>query len=113
MSIRRLILALIVASPFAAPAGLAAPTCQDRNGLTIKCGTEGAMPVGWTLPPEEWLERQKFMPEPPSLNEMLELFCTLGVFFALMALMPDFEGRASEWDKQEDDVKPSGGDRRV
>jgi hypothetical protein len=87
-----------------ADAALAAPTCEDKNGLTIRCGTEGAMPVGWTLPAEERPDRQKFRPAPPGVDLLLELICTLGVFFALMALLPEFEGqRAAEWDRQEGD----------
>jgi hypothetical protein len=87
-----------------ADAALSAPTCEDRNGLTIRCGTEGAMPVGWTLPPEERSDRQKFRPAPASVDLLLELICTLGVFFSLMALLPEFDGqRAGEWDRQEGD----------
>ena len=99
--IMALIATILLLSPHAA---LAAPTCEDRNGLTIRCGTQGAMPVGWTLPPEERLDRQKYRPAPPSVDMLLELICTLGVFFALMALLPEFEGqRAGEWDRQEGD----------
>ena len=51
---RNLLLAAITAAILTtAPAAIAAPTCQDRNGDTIRCGTEGAMPVGWTLPAPE------------------------------------------------------------
>jgi len=90
--------------PVVAHPVLAAPTCEDRNGLAIKCGTGGAMPVGWILPPEEWFDRQKFRPSAPSMNDILELICVLGVFFALMALLPEFDGRrAGDWDRQEDD----------
>ncbi len=32
----------------AAPESRAGPTCQDHSGETIRCGTPGAMPVGWT-----------------------------------------------------------------
>lgn len=83
------------------PAANAAPTCQTRDGETIRCGTPGAMPVGWTLPPEERLEKERLHPPKwPSTTELLELFCVMGLFFGLLALMPDFEG---DWDKQEDD----------
>jgi hypothetical protein len=40
----------VVALLLAASAAQAAPTCQDRHGGTVRCGTSGAMPVGWTLP---------------------------------------------------------------
>jgi hypothetical protein len=95
---RAILLALIAtATLLAAPAAVAAPTCQDRNGDTIRCGTEGAMPVGWTLPPEE---RSRVMatrpPTPPANLFGLGLF--LIGFFALLALLPDFDG---QWDRQE------------
>jgi hypothetical protein len=93
------IVVLVLAHPV-----LGAPTCQDRNGLTIRCRTDGSMPVGWTLPLEERFDRQKFRPPAPTMNDILELICALGVFFALMALQPEFDGRrAGDWDKQEDD----------
>lgn len=85
-------------------AAVAAPTCEDRNGLTIRCGTSGAMPVGWTLPAEERFDKQRFRLPQPSINEFLELICALGIFFGLMALLPEFEGRRSgDWDRQEGD----------
>jgi hypothetical protein len=97
---RRLIFALAAAAALAgAPASMAAPTCQDRNGGTIRCGTEGAMPVGWTLPPEERPDPDT-LPADPSLNTLLELFCAMGVFFGLMALLPDFDGwGAGDWER--------------
>jgi hypothetical protein len=102
--LRALILAVIAATMLLDAHGvLAAPTCQDRNGDTIRCGTQGAMPVGWTLPPAERLEKERLHPPIyPSANTLLEIICALGVFFALLALMPDFEG---DWDKQEGDDK--------
>ena len=75
-----------------APAALAAPTCQNIHGDTIRCGTPGAMPVGWMLPPEERLARELSRPAEPTLNELLELICVLGVFFSLLALLPEFDG---------------------
>ena len=95
--------ALLIASPLA----FAAPTCQDRNGDTIRCGTAGAMPVGWTLSPQERLERQKSRPPIyPSTNELLEMVCVIGVLFALIALMPEFDGsRSRDWGEQEEDHK--------
>jgi len=84
----------------AAPAALAAPTCQDKNGDTTRCGTPGAMPVGWTLPAEQRVTK----PTESSVSKLLELICIMGVFFALLALMPEFEGRGgADWDEQEGD----------
>jgi hypothetical protein len=97
-----LILAFVAAATLlAARPAFAAPTCQTRDGETIRCGTPGAMPVGWTMPPEERLEKERLHPPKyPTTTELLEVFCVLGVFFVLLALMPDFEG---DWDKQEGD----------
>ncbi len=99
-----LALAVFLATPLVVPhAVLAAPTCQTRDGETIRCGVTGAMPVGWTLPPEERLEKERLHPPKyPSAKELLEIFCVMGLFFAVLALMPDFEG---DWDKQEGDDK--------
>jgi hypothetical protein len=83
-----------------AAAVFAAPTCQDRGGLTIRCGTQGAMPVGWRLPFEE----RKFESPAPTTGEVLHVIVTVGLLFALIALMPEFDGRrGSDWGKQEGD----------
>ena len=102
--VRAPIFVFMLAGTFAFPhATLAAPTCQTRDGETIRCGVPGAMPVGWTLPYEERLEKERLHPPKyPSTRELLEIFCVMGLFFALLALMPDFEG---DWDKQEGDDK--------
>ena len=102
---RRLTLAFAVAATLlTSSAALAAPTCQDKNGDTIRCGTQGAMPVGWTLSPQQRLERQISKPKYPSTNELLELIGVMGVFFALLALMPEFDGQnARDWGEQEGD----------
>lgn len=82
-----------------APAAFAAPTCQDQDGATIRCGTPGAMPVGWTLPDD-----QRPAPDGPPLEELLALACVIGGLFALIALMPEFDGRRDQdWGEQEGD----------
>lgn len=102
---RSALLALIAAvTLLAAPAAIAAPTCQDRNGDTIRCGTAGAMPVGWTLPVSEGRRRQPSAPG-PSLETLLGLGCFLVGFFGLIALLPDFDGR---WDHEEGDNEKAG-----
>lgn len=101
----RLFLAVALAvqlSTFAA--ANAAPTCQDENGGTIRCGTPGAMPVGWSLSVQQRLDRHIPGPAYPTGNELLELACIMGIFFALMALMPEFDGsRTRDWGRQEGD----------
>ncbi len=97
---RNLLLAAITAAILTtAPAAIAAPTCQDRNGDTIRCGTEGAMPVGWTLPGPQRLQVLAARPPVAPVN-MVGLGLFLLGFFALLALLPDFDGK---WDPQERD----------
>jgi ABC-type amino acid transport substrate-binding protein len=97
---RSSLLALIaIAALFAAPMAKAAPTCQNTSGDTIRCGVAGAMPVRWTLPAEQRarvLAGRTGEPPPNLLGPGLFL---IG-FFALLALLPDFDG---QWDRQEQD----------
>jgi hypothetical protein len=65
----------------AAPAMFAAPTCQNRSGVTVRCATPAAMPVGWTLA----LDARLPLPASANPTQALELICLLGVFFSLMA----------------------------
>lgn len=91
----------------AAPAAMAAPTCDNRQGETVKCGTPGAMPVGWAPSPADVLDHRE---TPRELNpaEAAALIYILGAFFALIALMPEFDGwRDGDWDEQEEDSKAS------
>jgi hypothetical protein len=102
---RSLVLAFAVAlSLFAAPVALAAPNCVDRNGDPIKCGVQGAMPVGWTLSPQQLSDREMSHPMDADMNELLKAICVIGLFLALIALLPEFDGsRGEDWDRQEGD----------
>jgi hypothetical protein len=84
----------------AAPAALAGPTCVDRQGEMIRCATPGAMPVGWKLPPDQQRARLAARPADLDAGRLIGLLCFLGGFFALIALMPDFDGA---WDGQSAD----------
>ncbi len=87
-----------------APAALAAPTCQDRTGDAVRCGTPGAMPVGWVLPAAQRWEREFHAPAEPTPTEQWSLIAIVGGLFALIALMPKFDGwGAGDWDRQEGD----------
>jgi hypothetical protein len=88
----------------AAPVVHAAPTCLERSGQTVKCGTPTAMPVGWTPSPADIVDR----PVAPDLSpaEAVALIYILGAFFAIIALMPEFDGsKEGDWDEQEGDRK--------
>ena len=88
-----------------APGAIAAPTCDNRSGETVKCGTPGAMPVGWAPSPAEVFDRPAAAPD-LSPAEVAALIYILGAFFALIALMPPFDGsRDGDWDEQEGDAK--------
>jgi hypothetical protein len=88
-----LILALLFATPV-----LAAPTCQDRNGDTIKCGAPGAMPVGWTPSPQQLWDRSR--PPGPSKGELLSAFCMVALILALIALLPEADGWREDQDEE-------------
>lgn len=102
---RRSILAVATMSALlAAPVVLAAPTCLDGAGFTIRCGTFGAMPVGWTPSPEQMSDRRPSASPGPSLNEAAAMIYVVGAIFALIALMPPFDGRdGGDWNEQEGD----------
>src|SRR5579859_2440678 len=89
----------------AAPVALAAPSCLDRQGGTVRCGTAGAMPVGWTLPPDQARARLAAMDDEVGAGRLIGLACVIGGLFALLALLPDFDGG---WDRQEDDRERRG-----
>lgn len=90
---------LVLSSP-----ALSAPTCQTLDGETAKCGTPGAMPVGWTPSPRQLLDRQVAADPGPSAEQLLNLAFFLGGLFALIALAPEFDGWSpGDWDRQEGD----------
>lgn len=95
--IAALVFLLIAPLAVAAPAS-AAPTCQDRVGNTVRCGTQAAMPVGWTAPVWD----RNFAPADKS--EELKAVVFLLLLFALIALLPNFE--QEQWDGKDPDAKP-------
>jgi hypothetical protein len=101
---RTMLLAFIAATLLlTAPAALAAPACQDRSGDSVGCMTRHAMPAGWTLSTEQRLRMQAERP-PVSRANLFGLGCFLIGFFALVLLMPNFDG---DWDRQgQDDEEP-------
>jgi hypothetical protein len=103
---RRSVIALAALVIFAGPPAFAAPTCQNLEGETVKCGVPGAMPVGWTRQAQERWEQQPEMPVAGNLPQLMQTLCALGIFFALLALMPDFDGsHPGEWDSEEGELR--------
>src|SRR5579872_3363221 len=89
-------LALLLSTP-----GFAAPICFNRAGDPVHCDAQGAMPLGWQLPPEEAARREMNQPHASSAD-ILKAFAVLALFFALIALLPEFGGtRDQDWDTQE------------
>ena len=82
----------------------AAPMCENAAGVPVQCGHPGAMPLGWTVSPQQREIYLKTLPPDPSPTILFSLACLIGAFFALIALMPDFDGRTdSDWGRQEGD----------
>ena len=103
---RPLILPLAIAALLAStPAALAAPTCQDKDGGTIRCGVAGAMPVGWKAPPDAYFIKHESEPaaDPAALANAIGFIVLL---LALFAFLPDFDGRSNaDWGEQEGDER--------
>lgn len=96
-------LASIAVLILAAPA-LGAPTCQDAALQTIKCGAAGAMPVGWRMSAAARWDQEMAHPAGPPAADPLDMILIVGAIFALLALMPPFDGsRDGDWDRQEGD----------
>jgi hypothetical protein len=88
------------------PAASAAPTCQDKDGTTIRCGTANAMPIGWSLPPAEFNQRQAALQSDTDPKALPNAIFFIALLLILFALLPDFDGRNdADWDEQEGDDK--------
>lgn len=92
--------ALAVALILVPMSALAGPSCVDRQGEMIRCGTPGAMPVGWSPPPEQARARLAARGDDIGPGKLIGLACFVGGLLALFLLMPDFQGR---WDRQEEE----------
>jgi hypothetical protein len=96
MRAQLLALGLLLSTP-----ALAAPICFNRAGDAVHCDAKGAMPLGWRLPPDEAARREMNQPH-ASASDILKAAIVLVLFFALIALMPEFDGaRDQDWDAQE------------
>lgn len=94
--------ALLMAS---ASAALAAPTCRNAQADMVRCGAPGAMPLGWTPPAGAEIGRRTGEADASDDRKLLALTVFLAGVFALIALMPDFEGK---WDRQAGDDERRG-----
>ena len=88
----------------AAVPAMAAPTCLTRNADTIRCGALGAMPVEWKPSAQLLCDKQISRPAEQHLDELAKVICGLALFFAMIALLPKFDGtKPEDWDRQEGD----------
>ena len=82
----------------------AAPICQTQEGHPAKCGTSDAMPLGWTPSPEQVQAWKEAGAANPNTKATVTALVWIALLLALIALMPDFQGRDKwDWDRQEDD----------
>ena len=100
---RALTIALTMASALlATSAALAAPTCRNLDGVGMRCGTPGAMPVGWSPSPQQRAAWRRAAPADLTGNELAALIALVGGLFAMIALMPKFDGsQDADWDRQD------------
>ena len=96
--------ALAAALLLSAPGARAAPPCLDDNGVTIRCGVPGARPVGWSPSPDRQWDLQASRDPEPTFAQVVAMAYVVGAIFALIALMPPFDGsKDGDWDEQEGD----------
>jgi hypothetical protein len=94
----RLVIAIAAVFLAVAPAA-AAPTCQTRAGVTVRCDVASAMPVGWTAP-----EGERATVPASDPNNGWRALAIVALLLALIALLPEFDGRQSaDWGRQEGD----------
>jgi hypothetical protein len=93
-------LLFVLAIVFVRPA-FAAPICFTRAADIVHCDVKAAMPVGWRPSAEQFARRALEQPQ-PSTRDILKVVLGLVLFFALIALLPEFDGaRDQDWDTQE------------
>jgi hypothetical protein len=90
MRARAIVAAAWAAALLAAPAAIAAPTCWNAAGETVRCGTPGAAPVGSTLSPAQRAARAARATSTP-VASLAGLAIVLVGLFGLFAALPDFE----------------------
>ena len=91
---------------FSVTAAMAAPTCLDKNLDTIRCGVPGAMPVGWKPTAQQRWDKDISKPAEYNLAEFAKVIIGMGLFFAMIALLPRFDGsRSEDWEPDQDNQK--------
>jgi hypothetical protein len=94
----RMTVLALVACVCAAPA-LAAPICQNKLGDFVHCDAPSAMPVGWRVDDDAYTARVLARTPSPQARELFVLGGVLLCLFALIALLPRFDGaRDEDWE---------------
>jgi hypothetical protein len=89
---RRAVLGLALCGGVLLPAAAAAaPTCLDAAGATVRCEAPNALPVGVSPASDADATRAAEIPL-PSPQTLFGVICVIGGLFALIGLMPDFDG---------------------
>ena len=102
----RLLFAATLASilslaPALSPAA-AAPICQSREGDIVRCEDARAMPVGWKAPPDIFAARTLDRAPHAQASELVALGVVLLCIFAIIALLPRFDGAKDEdWERDD------------
>jgi len=85
----------------AMPSAQGAPVCQNRSGVWVRCEAKDAMPVGWKLPEAERALHP--MAPPTDQRRAMETILLIVLFLALIAMLPEFDGRAdTDWHGNDD-----------
>lgn len=93
----RRMLFILFALMLAAPAR-AAPICQSRLGDWVHCDAPGAMPLGWKVPDDVYTARVLSRTPPAQRRDFIDLGAVLLSLFALIALLPEFDGsQGKDW----------------
>jgi len=105
--VRRFAFAIAVLLCGIACPAMAAPTCQDVNGSAARCGAPNAMPLGWRLSEDEYHRRQQALGNTNDPWLVVNAVTLIAGLFAIIALLPNFDGRSDrDWDRQEGDTPP-------
>lgn len=95
VSARRLAAALLLGAVLLLPrAAAAGPPCLDGAGQTVRCDAPNAPPLA--APPAAEAEAPSPADIPlPAPETLFGVICLVGGLFALIGLMPDFDGWSS------------------
>jgi hypothetical protein len=92
----RLTALVLVACICGAAPALGAPICQNRLGDFVHCEAKEAMPLGWHVPDDVYTARVLSRTPPARSSDLVAAGMVLACLFALIALLPKFDGAKDE-----------------